>query len=75
MISSLMRAFLMQMSVVSSITLASLAVATTIPEPLRIKATGPIFLVNLDLISQVLTPSRIISIHGSQIGIAESVAI
>jgi hypothetical protein len=65
----------MQMSVVSSITFAILAVATMVPEPLRIKATGPIFFVTLDRISQVFFPARIMSIHGSLMGIPERVGI
>ena len=49
--------------------------ATTVPEPLRIRATGPIFFVFFVRISQVFVPAKILLIQRVLMGIAESVVI
>jgi hypothetical protein len=60
---------------VIGMTSVSVAVPTTVPDLLRIRATGPIFFVCFERISHVLVPSRIWSIHGVRMGIAESVVM
>jgi hypothetical protein len=46
-------------------TSAKVAVPTTVPDFDLIRATGPIFFVNFDLISHFFLPSRMASIMGA----------